>query len=225
MTVTKDESGNATVYSFCTQMTATSSGNDKRDKGPSRPQFPFIFRICNFVTDRAATVNGTKASPNALKWSLEISNYPYESNNTHLALKAAFDSATAIRNLTGDDLESKNQDALEISSTGDVSTAITWATGVDLEGTDCPATANVSRSQIYSGSVSGDTDADAPRGDRDVSWTKSVQLAYFSFLTDCQPNNIFWDPEFGVVTATPQSSSGYMATATIALVLAIATLL
>jgi len=147
-----------------------------------------------------------RTDPNAIKWSIAISNYPYVGNNTRLALKANFDSKDIVKDLSESDggtgateIDSSNEAALEVAKEDTGARGIaSWSTGITVTGTGCSDAGTITRSVVFEGDVSQDRDQ-LPVGDTDgLSFNTAHRIVYFSFITDCQPASVEWDPEFGV---------------------------
>jgi hypothetical protein len=177
-------------HSLCTSLNATQPRPD--------------VTICVSIADRRIRVNRT--DPNAVKWSIAISNYPYRGNDTRLALKVNFDSKDIVKDLSESDggtgateIDSSNEAALEVAKEDSGARGIaSWQTGITVTGNNCSPTGSITRSVIFEGDVQRDLDT-FPVGDTDgLSFSTTHRVVYFSFITDCQPESIDWDPEFGV---------------------------
>jgi hypothetical protein len=160
-------------------------------------------KICINIADRR--VLAKRADPNAIKFSLEIGNYPYQTANTRLALKVSFNSKNIVRDLaeSGDgeartEIDKSAESALEVATEDDGSRGIaSWNRDIDVTGTGCSPTGSITRSVVFEGQVQREIDT-LPIGDPDLFVDRVHRIVYFSFITDCQPETILWDPEFGV---------------------------
>jgi len=182
-------SGTATVHSLCTTISGA----------------PTI-TLCALLTTESNTFKGLELGANSLKFSLNISNYPYLASDTKLAIKTAFDSLSIIKDFpTNDSTDgtSGSESALQMTSTENSQTGVaSWVTSVDITGINCSSTAPVVRSIVYEGQSSSDNDAFPENQDPDsLNVNHTVRISYFSIVSNCQPQSIFWDPTFGVVGA------------------------
>jgi len=185
------------------------------------PLVPGIYpnvTLCVHTCDRDARVNvdgmPTRLNPNALKWSLLISNYPYQSSSSRLALKVSFDSKHVERNLGSDevpDADEGKHEGLELDIVGSVRTLAGWRRDVTLTGIGCPVNGTIVKSLVFQGQQTGDSD-DIGTDQDQVNWGRTVRIMYYSIIPSdssmCQPESIFWDPDFGVVTPADQSTTG-----------------
>jgi hypothetical protein len=165
--------------------------------------------ICLNLADRR--IKHLRADPNALKWSLNVTNYPYQTTNSRLALKVSFDSRRVVRDLSDDTdgqeaIESSEEAALDVNDDSAGARGVaSWVTEIDVQGQGCSPKGSVVRSVVYEGEVQGDVDltVNYPNNSTDtdnVELSAVTRVVYFSFITDCQPHSILWDPEFGVVS-------------------------
>jgi len=160
--------------------------------------------ICVNIADRR--VQRLRTDPNALKWSWEVSSYPYAGNNTRLALKVAFDSNYVVKDLSesdggtgATDIDSSSESALTVAEEENGNRGIaSWSTSIDVTG--CTSnTGSIVRSVVYEKDVNIDLDTLPGLGDTDgLSISRDKRIVYFSFITSCQAQSISWDPEFGV---------------------------
>jgi len=182
----------AQYFSLCTSLT-----NDTQP----RPDVT----LCVSISDRRLTTK--RADPSAIKWSIDISNYPYTANDTRLALKIAFDSNDVVQDI-GQSPQGTGATEIDTSTEGAIVVAeepsgnrgiASYSKSIDYTG--CSSTAgSIVRSVIYDADVTTDLDTlPSPSGDTDgLTISRAKRVAYFSFITDCQPQSINWDPEFGV---------------------------
>jgi len=162
--------------------------------------------LCGILTTKQVTVNSTTVVvPNAMKWSLQVANYPWVGTGTRLALKVGFDTADSVATLSGNlNNDDGSHESFSVSVDPDTSKSreivASWVNEVDISGTGCPATAPVLRSEVFNGELTADVDVTYPSsGDTDnLEVNRAVQIVYFSVITDCQPSVISWDPEFGI---------------------------
>jgi len=169
------------------------------------------------VSDNATSVHGIATNPNSLKWNITISNYAYVGTSSRLALKISFSTRQLVANFTSSDNGTYQPQPDEAGFT--LSTAVNsaqaiagYVASVGVVGTGCSSTAPINSTSIRNGQWSGDVDADFPSGNdtivEQLGFTYSVQVAYYSFVTDCfNPTTINWDPEIGVYTP-PASGVG-----------------
>ncbi|PRP88133.1 hypothetical protein PROFUN_04224 [Planoprotostelium fungivorum] len=189
--VISNTSNNITSYQVC------SNGNLNDNS-------KFSVQFCGQFTD--TLLPNQALSPDYLKWSLSVTNYPYNSTNSSLALKVSFQTTStlfssanpaALRNAT----RSRPQFSLDLgnSATSAVSTVASWDTSVSLTGgASCPTTAPIAMGTRYQGQATADTDADVNLGDSDVSIDSQMVVAYYSVADGgCQPAGINWDPYTG----------------------------
>lgn len=138
--------------------------------------------LCTYVVDRSTIINGVEASPNTLKWSMQITNYPFFRNNSRLALKVSFDSFSEV-----EDNETPNS--------------------IETQGPNCYSTSQVVRSNVFKGDVQEDLDKDFPQAqDSDEKFIFTNRIVYYSFITDCQPKTLTWNPSFGSVASSDSTS-------------------
>jgi len=186
-------SGEPQVHSICTD-----SGNS-----------PTV-TLCLYISDMTTTANKTTLDPHSIKWSIDISGYSYTQTDSFLALKAGFDSISAIKDFANSSSSAgsvgNDEDALSLNQDDStISTVAAWIKTVDITGSGCSATASVERSVVWNAQQAGDIDikfpAESQIGDID-SWSITTRIVYFSFIPSpfCQPSDIFWDPEFGVTS-------------------------
>jgi len=177
--------------------------------------FPNV-RLCAHVTEQETVANASRVSPNSLKWSITISNYPYTVANGRLGLKVSFDSKSIVRDLSETDAALENEEgeaALDLNSddgNGSPRGIASWVTTVDVSGTGCAATSDVVRTVVYDNQVGRDTDnfPNLP----ETSAELKLRVSYFSFPTNCvQPDSITWDPELGVSLDDSSSASSLSA--------------
>jgi len=189
------DSDGAVIHSVCTDLNPI-------DQSTPFPDVTF----CAHAAEKEGTANRTHINPNSLKWSISISNYPYQSASGRLGLKVSFDSRNIVKDLSATDASDENdesQAALDMSSDDDNSHRFrgiaAWVTTVDVTGTGCAATSTVVRSVVLDQQIS--TDDENPPTDPDIDATIKIRVSYFSFPTNCvQPASIVWDPELGVST-------------------------
>jgi len=191
------------IHEICTQLNGISPHPD--------------VQFCIIVSDNATTVHGIATDPNSLKWNITISNYAYQGVSSRLALKASFSTRQVVETFTSSNNATYQPQPNEAGFT--LSTAVNGAqaiagyvSSVGVVGTGCSSTAPINSTVIRSGQWSGDVDTTFPSGNdttvEQLGFTYAVQVAYYSFATDCvNPTTINWDPEIGVYTP-PSNGAG-----------------
>jgi len=169
-------------------------------------------QLCIIVADSDTTVHGVHSNPNALKWNITISNYPYRGSSSRLALKASFGTRDRAREFDTSDNSTfqtqANERGVVLSTVSNGAQAIAgYVTTVNVTGTGCSASAPIVATLIREGQWSGDVDVTFPSGNDTESALYKLsltdQISYYSFVTDCtNPSSIEWDPEMGVMTPT-----------------------
>jgi len=195
MTYSKTIVGTTTIHKLCTDLWPWA--NDTL----AHPNVT----LCIHTSDAVTTTNGTNSSPNKLKFSFYVANYPYVATNglSRLAIKGSFDSLVAIREMNSSDADydSTSEDGIALDANTDLKHRVltSWARTVDVTGNDCNATGSVVRSVIFTGQDPHDTDL-FPFGQDtdDLVSSYTYRIVYHSFITNCQPSSILWDPDFGL---------------------------
>jgi hypothetical protein len=175
--------------------------------------------LCLFLAAGSTNFHGIAHDPNAVKWSLTIANYPYVKTDSRLALKFSFASRMKIKDFDSQDDKDfgkgNDEDAVVAGDDGNGSNKglASYVKSINVTGTNCAATGSVKRTIIREGEWSLDIDADLPdepstEDDTKISFDKIRRVGYFSFITDCQPTSIEWDPQFGVGQTDDGSSAG-----------------
>jgi len=203
MTYGKTVIGSVTVHKLCTWL----------QPFPNDTQAHPEVQLCIHTADSDITVNNTDASPNKLKFSLYIANYPYQASNSRLAVKSSFDSLAAIRQMNSSDAtyNSTAEDGIVLdSTTTSQHRALTsWTRTVSDTGTNCSGTGSVVRSVVYTGQDPHDVDLFPFSLDTDGLVTSyTFRIVYHSFITDCQPASVLWDPDFGISDEPTTQSAG-----------------
>jgi hypothetical protein len=189
LAVTKTTANGANTYSIC-----TSSSNG-------------VVALCAYLTDifTNITVNGSvvQLDNHMIHHTLSITNFPYQSSTSRLALKTHFEAHTRVAQWNDSSSLGSNENAIDLSDAGDnYKPAAAWDDFVTVTGTGCSNTVPVLRSSIMVNESSADADAlslAAQNSDVDISIGLIERITYFSYLTDCaMPAKIFWDPEFGI---------------------------
>jgi len=165
-----------------------------------------VVEICAFLADIATelTVNGSvfRLDDQAIHHTLSINNFPFMNTNSQLAIKAHFEAKTRIADYNNTDAQEAAQD---LSDAGDDHhPVVAWNTYVNVTGTGCAATAPVQREILRIRDSINDTDivpAGALQFPDSISFSTIIRITYFSFLTGagCEPTQIFWDPDLGLV--------------------------
>jgi len=194
LAVTTQTVGGATVTSICTNTENS------------------VVIICAYLTDIAAslTVNGSAFALDnqAIHHTLTINNFPFRVNNSRLAAKAHFEAKTRVVQYNSTGLD---EAALDLSDAEDDHHPIAaWSTFINVTGAGCTPTAPVQREIIRTVESSNDVDvmpASALQFPEQISFATIIRITYFSFLTNCQPTQIFWDPDFGLVDDSASTSS------------------
>jgi len=170
-----------------------------------------VVELCAFVADLSAPlmVNGSTMSVdnNAIHHTLKISNFPFRSANSRLALKVHYESVTKEKDVDKTKTSS-DEDGADLSADGDsIKPVAAWKTTVDVKGNGCSATAAVVRDIFRDTESTRDVDVRGPTVDIETSLTIVQHITYFSYLTDCQPATIFWDPDLGINDNTSAAMS------------------
>jgi len=186
--------GSSKVYSACTTLTGSSS---------------LEVDVCIYVTNKGVnfTTSGAavELNPNAAKYDLTIKNYPFQSNNSRLALKVSFDSNALAVDFSQEELDQypsvEEEGAVNLAQDSNGRFIdVAWRANVQvLNSPSCGTSASVVKGVTNQGQFSADVDT-LPGSDPDSGlYSHTVQVAYFSFLTPpgCQPSEIVWDPEWG----------------------------
>jgi hypothetical protein len=203
MSYHKETVDDVTVHYVCTSL-------DPVDKSTPYPNVD----LCAHVAEKETTANRTRISPNSLKWSVNIANYPYTSNTSRLGVKVSFDSKDVVKDLADSDAsleDDQNEGAVDLTSSADASAPkgiASWTTSVSVTGQGCAASSTVVRSVVLEAQVTKDID-NFPATDPDAVKDFKLRVSYFSFPTDCpNPDSIIWDPELGVALEDDTESSG-----------------
>jgi len=202
LTLTQSVVDGAQYYTLCTQLNDTLPRPD--------------VKICASVS--TSRILSLRADPNAIQFTFHVANYQFQASNSKLALKTSFNSGSLVQDLIssigglgGTELNNATESALEIASTAANSATrvlASWSKIIDVTGTGCSAIGSVVRSPLFVGQVLRELDV-LPLLDPDTLLDPVQKITYFSFLTNCQPTNITWDPEFGVATtSSSQATSG-----------------
>jgi hypothetical protein len=196
MQYTKDiaDDGTTVVHQICT--------------GVNGPQPRPDVTICLYLAEGAVTFRGIHHDPNAVKWSLNIANYPYQKNDSLLALKFHYASRMAIVDFGASDNKTwgagNNEAAVTAGDDGAGNKGLSsHVVTVNVTGTGCSPTGTVVRTVIREGEWTTDIDADLPQQnstdpDFTIQFDGVKRVGYYSFITDCQPASVFWDPQLGV---------------------------
>jgi len=159
--------------------------------------------LCIVVTDIPAYINsscpnGTYLDPNSIKWSLNVTGYPFELSESRLALKVAFDTTESAQNIT-----LPNADGINLLPWSPISAIASWCREVQIysENSSSEGSVRVIRSILFNGQTTGDVDFDYPAAnDSDgLPITRQLVIAYFSFISQFHPDSYYWDPSFGVL--------------------------
>jgi len=166
-------------------------------------------QLCITIADSATTVHNLHTNPNALKWNVTISNYPYVGSSSRLALKAAFGTRQAAKEFASADNSTfqtaANERGVILSDVISGAQAMAgYVAEVSVTGTGCAATSTINATVIRQGQWSADIDLDFPSGNDTEAGQLQLQLtdqiAYYSFPTNCvNPSAIEWDPTVGVM--------------------------
>lgn len=172
--ITVDEVGNSTVSIKKISTTFT--------KGS------FNLTLTGFVADGVATYEGVELSPTSFKYSVELNNYPYQYENSSLALVQGLYSTSAT-NLRTSDVQIDNG-------------SFSWNSTIVITKNSSKATSSVSVSAIeaYSGGYSDPEDTG-----RDTK--ENVGVMVFKF-TAIQPDKVYWDPSLNSNTAALDTATG-----------------
>jgi hypothetical protein len=161
--------------------------------------------------DRSCKTGGTH-------WSMRINGFPWSTGTAGIALKVAFDTRRAIREIKRDGsslLDETTPDPQESLSTnvtddendsvndlGDQSTAA-WERTVDISGGTCGvcAVAKVVREIYKEGEWSRDIDNFGNSvTDQELTLSRTVRVSYLSMIPEgtpqCQPSLLVWDPDY-----------------------------
>jgi len=164
-----------------------------------------VVDICAYLADIATelTVNGSvfQLDDQAIHHTLSIDNFPFIDTNSQLAIKAHFEAKTRVADYNNTD---PKEAAMDLSDAGDDHhPVVAWNTYVNVTGTGCAATAPVQREIIRLVDSINDTDTlgNAIQFTDQISFSTIIRITYFSFLTGagCEPTQIFWDPDLGLV--------------------------
>jgi len=174
--------------------------------------------ICLNIAAGQTSFHGISQDPNAIKWSLSVSNYPYNTTNSRLALKFSFSSRMKVKDFDATDdkdfSKDPNEGAVVVGDDGSGNKPLaSYTTNINVTGNGCSATGSVLRTIIREGEWSNDTDVDLPsqpsdEPDHSISFDAVRRVGYFSFITDCQPATILWDPQLGVGQSDAATSAG-----------------
>jgi len=185
-------------------------------------------QLCLTIADGSTTVHALHTNPNALKWNITISNYPYTGNSSRLAMKAAFGTRQKATEFDSSDNSTfqtaANERGVILSDVINGAQAIAgYVAEVSVTGAGCAATATINSTLIKQGQWTGDIDVNFPSGNDTEAATIQLsltdQIAYYSFVTNCfNPTSIEWDPEVGVMTPA-SSGAGVSIPSMIAVVL------
>jgi hypothetical protein len=169
--------------------------------------------LCVDLSQGSTTVRGIREDPNALKWNVTIANYPYLQTNTFLALKFSFSTRMIVHDFNATDASQfsldQNENASVLCDDGNGNKIIAgYVKTVNTTGAGCSPSAPVVRSIIMQGEWASDVDLDFPSGDPDdVVFLATKMVGYFSYISDCQPTSISWDPQIGA-GLDPDSAAG-----------------
>jgi hypothetical protein len=182
-------------------------------QGPIQPA-PTV-QLCVQLANAETVYHGIQQDPNAVKWSILISNYPYKANDTLLALKFSLSTRQAVADFNSQQAsqfqQNSDENAMVLGQDTNGNMVVGgFVTTVNVTGTGCAPTAPIVRSIIRTGQWSGDVDIDFPAAsDPDnIAFDGVLRIGYFSFLTNCQPQSVLHDPQLGAAVTPASSSTG-----------------
>ncbi len=159
--------------------------------------FKVIFKLPEAVLNVSS---GVVLTPSALKIDVEINNFPYQGNDTSLALLTKVKTKTKYElkdHTEHEDLGfSQNETEVELPAPDNSTSGFfSWAETAIADG----QTISVVNTQPLP-----DSNDD---GDNDHEEGETSRRIYFSFIA-VQPSHIYWDPKVGVLTAPYQALFG-----------------